>query len=242
MQHSDVIARHKRVALQFSGGKDSLACLYLMRPWLDQITVYWLNTGRAFSETLRTVDAVCPFIPNFVEITSDVDAVHAQFGIPSDIVPASSTPLGRLVGHNAPAIQDRYSCCFQTIMRPMHERMLADGITLIIRGQRNDDPLKPALRSGNVDGGIEYLFPIEDWTSRQVMDYLRAEGAPVPRFYEMLEEAPDCLTCSAWWEKGATKYLKRYHHDAYQEVQGRFTTIREAVDGHIGHFNNEVKA
>ena len=241
MPHSDAIARHERIALQFSGGKDSLACLYLMRPWLDQITVYWLNTGRPYPETLRTLEAVKPFIPHFVEITSDVDAVHEQYGIPSDIVPASSTPLGRLVGHNAPAIQDRYSCCFQTVMRPLHERMLADGVTLIIRGQRNDDPLKPALRSGMVDGGIEYLFPIEDWTARQVLAFLREQNAPVPRFYEVLDEAPDCLTCSAWWEKGAAKYLKRYHGDAYREVQARLELIRGAVGPHIQDFNDEVE-
>jgi 3'-phosphoadenosine 5'-phosphosulfate sulfotransferase (PAPS reductase)/FAD synthetase len=240
MPHSDIINRHERIALQLSGGKDSLACLFLMRPWLDRITVYWLNTGRPFPETLRTIEDVRRHIPHFVEITSDVDSVHAQCGIPSDVVPAAATPLGRLVGHDAPAIQDRYSCCFQTIMRPLHERMLADGITLIIRGQRNDDPLKPALRSGMVDGGIEYLLPIEDWSARRVLDYLKAEGAPIPRFYQMLVEAPDCMTCSAWWEKGAAKYLKRYHHEQYQEVQRRLDVIREAVGQHIAHFNDEV--
>ena len=35
----------KRVALAFSGGKDSQACLELLRPHLDRVTVYWLNTG-----------------------------------------------------------------------------------------------------------------------------------------------------------------------------------------------------
>lgn len=242
MQPCDVISRHQRIALQLSGGKDSLACLYLMRPWLDQITVYWLNTGRTFPETMHTLEAVRPFIPHFVEITSDVNAVHEHSGIPSDIVPASSTPLGRLVGHSSPAIQDRYSCCFQTIMRPMHERMIADGVTLIIRGQRNDDPLKPAIRSGMVDAGIEYLFPIEDWSQGQVMAYLREQNAPIPRFYEMLDEAPDCMTCSAWWEKGSAKYLKRYHYPEYQEVQRRLNVINVAVSEHIAHFNKEVSA
>lgn len=242
MQHFEIIAHHQRIGLQLSGGKDSLACLYLMRPWLDRITVYWLNTGRAYPETLRTLEAVKPLIPHFVEITSDVDAVHAQYGIPSDIVPASSTPLGRLVGHAAPAIQDRYSCCFQTIMRPMHERMLSDGVTLIIRGQRNDDLLKPAVRSGMVDAGIEYLFPIEDWSANQVLAYLREQGAPIPRFYEMLDEAPDCMTCSAWWENGAAKYLKRYHHPEFLEVQRRLDVINVAVSGHIASFNKEVSA
>ena len=236
----DILARHSKIALQLSAGKDSLACLYLLRPYLDRITVYWLNTGQAFPETVQVINAVRDSIPHFVEIESNVDQVHRQFGIPSDIVPASGTGLGRLVGHDAPLIQDRYSCCFATIMRPMHERMKEDGVTLIIRGQRNDDEVKSPIRSGMVDDGIEFLFPIEDWTAKQVMLFLEARMAPIPRFYEMLDEAPDCMTCSAWWEKGAAKYLKRYHYEAYKDVQGRLDAINRAVSEHIIHFNKEV--
>lgn len=240
MSFEATIQRHSKIALQLSGGKDSLACLYLMRPYLDRIAVYWLNTGRTFPETEQTIKAVREFIPHFVEIASDVEVVHQQFGIPSDIVPASATQFGRMVGHNAPLIQDRYSCCLQTIMRPMHDRMFADGVTLIIRGQRNDDELRPPIHSGYIEAGIEYLFPVEDWTAKQVLTYLDKQKAPIPRFYEMLDEAPDCMTCSAWWEKGAAKYLKRYHYTEYQDVQKRLETINHAVSEHIGNFNKEV--
>lgn len=236
----EIIQRHERIALQLSGGKDSLACLFLLKPHLEKVTVYWLNTGRAFPETVQAISEVRKFIPHFVEVAGNVDAVHAQFGIPSDIVPASATHIGQAVGHSTPLMQDRYSCCFMTMMRPMHERMLADGITLIIRGQRNDDTLKPSARTGTVENGIEYLFPIEDWSQVQVMTYLREQNAPIPRFYELLDEAPDCMTCTAWWEKGAAKYLKRYHYPEYQEVQRRLDTINMAVSEHIAHFNKEV--
>lgn len=240
MDYASILDRHQKIALQLSGGKDSIACLYLLRAYLDRIRVYWLDTGDAFPETRALIETLRPMIPHLHVITSNVKAVHAQSGIPSDIVPASSTPLGRLVGHAAPLIQDRYSCCFQTIMRPMHERMLADGITLIIRGQRGDDALKAPIRSGAVDNGIEYLFPVEHWSAQQVLDYLRAEQAPIPRFYEVLDEAPDCLSCSAWWEKGAAKYLKRYHHPAFLELQQRLDIINQAVAPHIAAFNDEV--
>lgn len=242
MQPSEIIGRHERIALQLSGGKDSLACLYLLREHLDRITVYWLNTGDTFPETLQIIKHVRELAPHFVEIEGRQPAVIDEFGLPSDLVPVSATPLGRLVGHAAPLIQDRYSCCFRVLMQPMHERMIADGITLIIRGQRNDDALKPPLRSGMIDAGIEYLLPVENWTAKQVMDYLRAEWAPVPRFYEMLDEAPDCMTCSAWWEKGAAKYLKRYHYPQYKEVQRRLDAINTAVGEHIANFNKEVSA
>lgn len=234
------IERHERIALQFSGGKDSLACLYLIRPFLDKVTVYWLNTGDTFPETLATMKKVRKIAPNFIEVSGNVLAVQKEFGIPSDIVPASGTLIGRMVGHETPLIQDRYSCCLLSSIKPMHERMIADKISLIIRGQRADDSLKAPISSGFVEAGIEYLFPIEDWSSGQVIKYLREQDAPIPRFYQMLDEAPDCMTCSAWWEKGAAKYLKRYHHEQYTEVQRRLDIINDAVGVHIKSFNSEV--
>lgn len=237
----EILEKHERIALQLSGGKDSLACLYLMRPHLDRMTVYWLNTGQAFPETVETINKVAQFIPNFVEIKSDVDAVHREFGLPSDIVPASATPLGIFGGHGKTLIQDRYSCCYRVMMKPIQERMISDGVTLIIRGQRLDDKLKSPLRSGYVGpDGVELLFPIENWSEDQVFKYLHEVGAPIPGYYQYLDEAPDCMTCSAWWEKGVSKYLKLAHSEKYKIVQGRLDVINEAVSEHIIHFNKEV--
>jgi phosphoadenosine phosphosulfate reductase len=126
------------------------------------------------------------------------------------------------------------------MMAPTHERMLADGVTLVIRGQRNSDTLKAPTRSGEVHDGIELLYPIESWSTRQVMDYLQEQGANIPRFYEMMDSAPDCMTCTAYWENGAAGYLRRYHHDQYLIVQERLDEIKAAVGQHISNFNNEV--
>lgn len=237
----DALNRHSKIALQLSGGRDSIACLYLLRPHLDRITVYWCNTGAAFPETLQVIEQIKAMAPNFVEIEGRQPATIEQFGIPSDLVPVSSTPMGILGEQTeAPLIQDRYSCCFRSIMLPMHERMIADGVTLIIRGQKDADRMKGCLRSGSVENGVEYLYPLEDWTSRKVMDFLKEQNAPIPRFYEVMDGTPDCMTCSAWWEEGRALYLKRYHHDAYVEYQRRLDVINRCVGGHIATFNDEV--
>lgn len=238
----EIIDRHQHIALQFSGGADSLACLYLMRPYWDRLTVYWTDTGAAYPETLQTVATVREMVPHFAVIHGNQPQVIEQFGMPTDILPASSTPMGIAGAGGGVAMQDRYSCCLRSIMLPMHQRMIEDGITLIVRGQKDADRLKGQLRSGAVENGIEYLYPIEAWSRRQVLDYLREQGAPIPRFYEMLKAAPDCMTCSAWWEEGAMAYLKRYHHDQYQQNLGRLDVINKAVGVHIAAFNKEVSA
>ena len=240
MSMDDIIGRHERIALQFSGGKDSIACLFLLKPFWDRITVYWLDTGAAFPETVALAQKVRDMVPNFARIEGRQPNVIEAFGIPSDIVPVSATPIGIEVAGGGQPIQDRYLCCYRSIMLPMHERMIEDGITLIIRGQKDADRFKATTRSGEVHEGIEYLFPIQDWTSKQVMDYLREQDAPIPRFYEVLNTAPDCMTCSAWWEEGAAKYLKRYHHAQYLENQTRLDIINKAVGEHIAAFNQEV--
>lgn len=237
-----ILARHERIALQVSGGRDSIACLTLLKPHWDRLTVYWLNTGAAYPETVALMDKIAAQVPRFVRIEGRQPQVIEQFGLPTDILPANATPMGIAGSGQGVPMQDRYSCCLRSIMLPLHERMVADGITLIIRGQKNADRLKSTLRSGQVENGIEYLFPIEDWDARQVMRFLQDQGAPIPRFYEMLNAAPDCMTCSAWWEEGAARYLRRYHYPQYLENQKRLDIINQAVGEHIAAFNKEVAA
>ena len=239
MDLDTTLSRHERIALQFSGGRDSLACLYLLRPHWDRLTVYWCDPGPSFPETVALMEQVREMVPHFARIEGRQPQVIQAYGIPSDIVPASATPIGRLAGGKAPLMQDRYSCCALSLMVPTHERMLADGITLIMRGQKAADRLKSPVKSGEVHDGIEYLFPIQDWDSRQVMAFLKEQGAPIPRFYETLNGAPDCMDCSAWWEEGAAAYLKVHHPQQYAQNQARLDVIRESVSEHITAFNQE---
>jgi phosphoadenosine phosphosulfate reductase len=237
----DVIERHERIALQFSGGKDSLALLYLLREFWPKLTVYWLDTGDAFPETRALMDEVAAMVPHFAVVHGAQPEVIATFGLPSDLVPASHTPIGlNATGNRGPLIQDRYSCCMRSLMLPLHARMQADGITLVIRGQKDADRLRAPIRSGTVEDGIEYLFPLEGWDDAQVFAYLAAEGVTPPRFYTLMAASPDCMTCSAYWEEGRGRYLAEHHPEAYQEYQRRLNVISDATADAIAHFNAEI--
>jgi phosphoadenosine phosphosulfate reductase len=233
------VKRHAKVAFQFSGGKDSLAALYLMRDLWPRMTVYWTNTGDAVPEVMAVIERVRADVPSFVEIAGRVTEQVAAYGLPSDIVPTTSTPFGiDAYGAGVP-LQDRFQCCSQALMLPMHQRMQEDGVTLIVRGQKSSDTLKSVLRSGAVDDGIELLFPLEHWNDAQVFEWLQA-NAFVPDYYEDLAASPDCLTCSAYWSEGRAAWLKAKHPTAYAQYQRKLDVIRGAVMPHIALFNIEV--
>ena len=69
---------YSNVALQFSGGKDSLACLYLLKDQLEKVVVYYLDTGDGCPETHDVIDKVKSWIPRFITIKSDLSSVCAR--------------------------------------------------------------------------------------------------------------------------------------------------------------------
>lgn len=230
---------HERIAFEFSGGKDSLATLHILSDHWDKMYVYWLNAGDAFPETLEIVEWVKAKVPNWIEVKSDVHAVIDQYGLPSDIVPCNSTALGRIIdGDHNVLIQQRYDCCARVVMNPLHEKVIADGNTLIIRGQKACDKGVP-VKGGTVDG-VEIWNPIVDWTDEEVFAYLKLHDLPISPVYGSMKTTPECMTCSAWWDDGRAAYMKQYHPEAYVRYQSRLEQIRVVVMPMIADFNTEV--
>lgn len=223
-------------ALQFSGGRDSLALLLHMQPLWDDLTVYWCNTGAAYPETLELMEKVKALVPHFVEIAGD----RSDTRFPADFIPYKALPFHALVsGTEAMPVVDRYSCCLKRIMQPLHARMLADGVTVLYRGQRNQDVLKSPIKDGFVEGALTIRFPLKDWLTSQVDAYLADElpkyGLEMPRFYsEGLSTTPDCMDCTAWIETGAIKYLIKWHPQEYRKIAPRLNTLRDELFSLMG--------
>jgi phosphoadenosine phosphosulfate reductase len=116
-------------------------------------------------------------------------------------------------------------------MEPMHARLLQDGNTLLIRGQRDDEYAKQPMRSGDVENGLEVLYPIQSWTGEQVSDYLKNNDLPIAPFYERgARRAPECMGCTAWWDEGRSAYLKQYHPLQFARFQNNMRIIRDEID------------
>lgn len=224
----EVFDRHEKVAFQFSGGKDSLAALWYLHDFWDQMVVYWLDTGDAVPEVKKFIEATLEVVPDSRIIHHDVHKFWDSMGWPSDLMPADFTRMGQdVLGGTAALISSREACCVNNLMLPLHQRMLDDGITLIIRGQKNSDLRKGQLRSGDVLEGIEYLYPIETWADEDVYEFLDVNGIPLPDYYNFLAASPDCLHCTAYWEEGRGVYLKERHPKVYSTVKARLSYIHK---------------
>ena len=239
-----VFSRHDKIAFQFSGGKDSTAALLSLRNYWDRFTVYFCDSGDSMPETLSVVDQVAAMLPNFVTIPGRVKQTRAQFGNPTDVLPwTSSATAHDLNTGYSPLMQDRVSCCFRSVMLPVHERMVADGITLIIRGQKNCDTHKGALRNGSIAGGFEFFYPIQNWTDEQCFSFMREQGVEPQKFYfEGLTHSGDCASCTAWCEDNRGAYLKNHHPVVFEEYRKNMAALAGVLHPMINNIVKELDA
>lgn len=230
VDYSRVFDKHAKVALQLSGGKDSLAVLHMMRPWWDRLCVYWLNPGDPFPETVELMRLISSVVPNFKEVQGRQKEIISADGWPSDIVPIKWTSDGQTIFGPQPfKVQGRLHCCWRSLMSPMHERMVADGVTCIIRGKRSEEADKSPSRTGDIIDGIELVYPLWDWTENDVMRYLTESGVQLPKSYGHATHSLDCMSCTAWWGEGLSKFLESSYPEKFVEYTRRVTLIKSAI-------------
>jgi phosphoadenosine phosphosulfate reductase len=217
--------------LQFSGGKDSLACLYKLKPQWDSIVVAWCNTGAAFPETVEFMSRIRQMVPHFFEIRGHQSI--ATEGYPADVVPTIRTAVGSVVTESsARRFQSRFSCCSSALWVPLHAAMKTLGATTIIRGQKDSDYLRSPVRHGEVVDGTRYEFPIRDWNDDDVRKFLAAEGVELPRSYGYINSSLDCWNCTAYLaeNQGKPAYLQRFHPEKYKLVADVLRDLNRAIN------------
>lgn len=224
----DIIDRHEKIVLMFSGGKDSVACYYLLKEWLPKITVLWVNPGDLFPENEAIVREFAKKMPNFLEVKSDALGFKKLYGTPVDLVVINHTQLAEVSeGARETKVISGYDCCSMNYWFPAQEEIKRLGSTLIIRGQRSDERATSPVRSGEIVDGVEYLFPLQDWTQADVLAYLTECGFSIPEFFHFSESSLDCLHCTAFLHDFTDReeYMKKNHAVAHAENKAKLTRI-----------------
>ena len=220
-----------KYGLAFSGGKDSLACLLLHRHKLSEITVFWVNTGKTYPETLKIVEFAKKISPNFVEVISDQQGQNDYWGLPSDIVPIEWTRHGQDLTTKKPIMVQSYmQCCFENIAVRMNEAAKAHGITHIISGQRKEENRKATTKNNQEFDGLIYTYPIEDWTSFEVLSYI-AKHMELPAHFHLKHTSLDCFDCTAYQKD--TKDVSLWRANNHPELHKQFLARKEKLDSAI---------
>lgn len=214
-------SRHEKVALMFSGGKDSIACLHLLKDYLDKTLVVWVNTGANFPEIEVLMEKTRAKVPHFLEIkTNQPESIKAK-GYPVDVVPVNYTLLGQSVTSIKDfKLRSYFECCSENFWIPCDAKMRELGVTGIIRGQRNSEGHRAPIQSGYVENGIEYCLPIEEWSEEQVLGYLVEQGVELDERLKMSHSSLDCWNCTAYMADSTQrfKYIKKNHPTKYEAI------------------------
>lgn len=238
------LAQYKNPALQFSGGKDSLACLYLLRDKLADLTVYWCDTGDGCPETRAVVDDVRAWIPRFEVVQSDVTQWRQCYGFPSDLVPSNNHQIGTHYGLSAVKLTNRWDCCWSNLMLPLHNRMVSDGVDAVIRGTKRCDTGTIPAEGRHPSVPYDIILPLRDWSHQDVFDFLVASGAPHNPVYDYFEggSAPECMGCTAWWNDGKAQYFRAMHPERAAAYMLSLHTILGATLTQLATLHSELYA
>lgn len=217
-----MIEDHSKALLQFSGGKDSTALLYMARPWLDRIEVAIVDAGANFPHVQAHIERTCERLkvaPTIIR--SDARAYVAANGLPADIVPVENFQAAPFMT-DRPRLVPYLACCFANLMAPMADYVRESGHTLVLRGSKQAD-----ARVGAPDGfmadGVEYRSPLWRWSDAEVFAYLDGLGVELPDQYAHgVNDGLDCWFCPAHMAHGGKQrldYIRARHPDLWPEVR-----------------------
>lgn len=213
-------------ALAFSGGKDSMACLHLLRDELD--CLIHVDTGFSYPETRALVNEASKMVMTYI-VHSKREAQNALEGLPADVVPIDWTRFGQqFSGIKEVTIQSYLGCCFENINRPLWHEALKLGVTHLYFGQRADESKIAPWRDGTIINGILRLHPINGWTAQQVMDFL-ATKMSVPPHYLIEHSSLDCYDCTAYRAHSHDRVA--WTKERYPIFHQAYETRRSALDG-----------
>jgi 3'-phosphoadenosine 5'-phosphosulfate sulfotransferase (PAPS reductase)/FAD synthetase len=227
------------IALAFSGGKDSMACLHLMRDVID--CAIYIDTGYTYPETELMVHYASNIV-HLHRVCVDRKAQNDREGIPAEIVPVDWTRLGQEVGgKKSIKLQSYLGCCWDNISWPLISTAKKLGVTQLIVGQREQDWKKAPVGMFSVIEGIERVQPINDWTTEDVIRYLETK-MDIPPHYFMEHSSLDCYDCPAYSQstKDRVAWTKIHYPDFAEAREIRRKAIETALHDaqEMEHYDN----
>ncbi|HOX35415.1 MAG TPA: phosphoadenosine phosphosulfate reductase family protein [Methanoregulaceae archaeon] len=170
--------------VSFSGGKDSLATLLVVKKALGKVPLLFADTGMEFPETYENVRAVADEFGLDVVATDCPDRFWEQFW-----------------QRGPPAVNARW-CCKVCKLDPLSALICSQwGECLSFVGQRKYESQiraqsRRVWKNPNVPSQL-CAAPIHNWTALHVWLYIMREHAPYNQLYEQGLDRIGCFMCPA---------------------------------------------
>jgi 3'-phosphoadenosine 5'-phosphosulfate sulfotransferase (PAPS reductase)/FAD synthetase/predicted RNA-binding protein with PUA domain len=180
--------------VSFSGGKDSTAVLELARR-AGVETVYFVDTGMEFPETLELVD---------------------RLDIP---IRLHGRDFWEKAEEAGPPRKDNRWCCEQLKLQPVKDWLSGTGECVTVQGNRWYESFAraglPAVSKNPFNPSQVNISPIRNWRALEVFLYIWWRKLPYNPLYEMGLERVGCWMCPAMLESEFDR-VKRLHPDLYR--------------------------
>jgi len=230
--------------LNFSGGIDSLALLFVMRKQWPELAVLWVDTGAVYPGIHEYIAKVAAVVQGdggrFESVQGEQPNWQKRIGIAVDVVPFRYTVFGRGVHGTTgqgPLYTTTAHCCHANIWRPLYERARALDAQVIYRGQkarRHEDMASPIDSRTVTDDGIEIRFPLEEigWSRADVFDYCRRECPElIPSYYAAGEEVSrDCWDCIGYLQANQYRLRHMPTPEMQDEIDRRLRDYSDALE------------
>ncbi len=188
----EAAAQFERVALLFSGGKDSIVLAHMavkaFRPARVPFPLVHIDTGHNFPETIEYRDFLVHKLGVRLEVRSVQDSIDA--GLVTEETGKYASRNGLQTRTLLDAIEElKLDCCIGGARRD-EEKARAKERIFSARdafGQWEPRLQRPDLwdlYNGRIRKGENMrVFPISNWTELDVWNYIRREGIPLPSIY-----------------------------------------------------------
>lgn len=207
---------HKKVAVAYSGGKDSTVLLDLCKPYRDRFTLVWINTGFAFPHIEEHVLNVAKDY-NFIEVGHDLMQTWDTYGLPVKVAPLEHLPQLKGAGAKKPFMQPWIACCSRR-MESATAALLKAGFTDLLTGQRAADGFK-CLSPIQNDKGLNIHAAIWNWSDEMIKHHITHNQLKLPAFSSDTDSSMECWICPYMPDEGRMAFIKRRHPEYAAKVQ-----------------------